>query len=66
MLRPFVFSKGRKRVGKGFSKEELKAVGLSVREARKLKIAVDERRKSCYPENIQMLKNYLESLKQKT
>ena len=63
MLRPIIFSRGkRKRIGKGFSREELKAVGLSIREARKLGIAVDKRRKSCYEENIQALKNCLSSV----
>ncbi|RJX16387.1 50S ribosomal protein L13e [Candidatus Bathyarchaeota archaeon] len=51
------------RVGRGFSKEELKEVGLSVKDARKLGLYVDERRSSKHEENIQMLKEWLKKLK---
>lgn len=54
-----VYSKGRRRAGKGFSREEIRAAGLSVREALRLRIPVDVRRKTSYEENIRALKDYL-------
>jgi len=36
MLRPIVVLRGVKREGRGFSKGELKAVGISTKEAKKL------------------------------
>ncbi|MEM5821111.1 MAG: ribosomal protein L13e [Candidatus Aenigmatarchaeota archaeon] len=59
----YVISKGRKREARGFSKEELKAVNLSIAEARKLGLYVDERRKSAYEENVKALKDFLEKIK---
>ena len=59
MLRPIVVLKNVKREGRGFSKGELKAVGISVREAKKLGIAYDKRRKSAKEENIKLLKEFL-------
>ncbi len=53
---PIVISKGKKRKGKGFSLEELKLAGISVNEAKKLKIYIDKRRKSVYEENVEFLK----------
>jgi len=51
------------RIGRGFSVGELKEVGLSVKEAMKLGIYVDRRRKSIHKENIEMLKEILEKVK---
>jgi len=59
----YVVSKGRKREARGFSVEELKLAGLNVREARKLGLYVDERRKSVYEENVNILKEYLKKIK---
>ena len=59
MLRPIVALRGVRREGRGFSKGELKAVGISIREAKKLGIAYDKRRKSTKEENIKMLKEFL-------
>jgi len=53
---PIVISKGKKRKGKGFSLEELKLAGISAKEAKKLKIYIDNRRKSVYEENVEFLK----------
>lgn len=49
----------KQRVGKGFSVSELKAVGLSVEQARRLKLRVDERRSTAHQRNIKALQQYL-------
>jgi len=49
----------KQRVGKGFSLGELKAVGLSVEQARRLKLKIDERRATAHPWNINALQQYL-------
>ncbi|MEM7819107.1 MAG: ribosomal protein L13e [Candidatus Aenigmatarchaeota archaeon] len=59
MLRPVVIHRGRKREGKGFSLAELKAVGINKLYAKKLGIPVDERRKTCLENNINMLKELI-------
>lgn len=51
-----------KKVGRGYSVGEVKAVGLTAREARLLGIYVDERRKSVHEENIKRLLEWLRSL----
>ena len=48
------------RKGKGFSLEELKQAGIDVATARKLGIPVDKRRRTCHPENVELLKQFLE------
>jgi len=59
-IKAVVYRKGgKKRFGKGFSKEELKAVGLSFKEALALKIPIDKRRRTSHKENIDALKSYL-------
>ena len=58
---PIVISKGKKRKGRGFSLEELKLVGISLNEAKKLKIYIDKRRKSVYEENVEFLKKLKKS-----
>lgn len=59
MIKAIVYGKRRRRCGKGFSREELKSVGLSVKEALSLKIPVDIRRKTGHDENIEVLKRQL-------
>ena len=49
----------KQRVGKGFSRGELKAVQLSLDQARKLKLKVDERRITTHKWNIEALQRYL-------
>lgn len=58
-ISPIVESGDRVREGKGFSKEELDAVKLSMTRARSLGIPVDSRRKSSYDDNIEILKEFL-------
>ena len=49
------------RKGKGFSKDELVAAKLSVKEAREAGLLIDLRRKSKYPENVDSLKVFKET-----
>ncbi|MGQ9507150.1 MAG: ribosomal protein L13e [Candidatus Bathycorpusculaceae bacterium] len=66
-LKPKVFKKGRKqRYGKGFSREELKKAGISLREALKSGIPVDFRRKTIHTENVGAVKAFIEKEKPKT
>lgn len=46
------------RKGRGFSRDELKDVGISVTEALKTRIPVDLRRSSKHEENVKLLKKY--------
>jgi len=63
-IKPIIFKKGgKKRCGKGFSREELKKVRLSLREALKLSIPIDSRRKTIHEENVNTIKNFLKSKK---
>jgi len=64
-FKPLVFKKdGKQRVGKGFSLDELKAVGLNPKQALKLGIPIDTRRKTAHEENIEMLRKALEAKKE--
>ena len=67
-VKPFVFKKGGKqRLGKGFSLGELKEVKLSLKQALKLGIPVDSRRRTVHEDNVKSLKEFLAtSLKPKT
>jgi ribosomal protein L13E len=63
-VKPIIFKKyGKERYGKGFSREELKKAGLSLREALKLDIPVDSRRKTAHKENVNTIKGFLKSKK---
>ncbi|MDH5451298.1 MAG: ribosomal protein L13e [Candidatus Bathyarchaeota archaeon] len=63
-IRPIVRKKrNRLREGKGFSKGELRAVGIDFKQALKLKIPIDIRRKTKHEDNIKTLNHHLRSLK---
>ncbi|MCK4668790.1 ribosomal protein L13e [Candidatus Bathyarchaeota archaeon] len=63
-IKPKIIKKdGKQRYGKGFSREELKKAGLSLKEAKKLSIPVDSRRKTAYNENTNVVKKFLRSKK---
>ncbi len=51
------------KTGRGFSVGEIKAVGLTLKEARMLGLYVDERRKTVYEENIRAIRDWLKALK---
>jgi ribosomal protein L13E len=50
---------GRTRKGKGFSKEELREVGLDFHQALKQSLPIDQRRKTKRPENVKTLRQFL-------
>jgi large subunit ribosomal protein L13e len=54
---------GKQRFGKGFSREELKKAGLTLKEARRLGLPVDVRRKTAHKENVEAAKALLKTLK---
>lgn len=54
-------SRGR-RGGRGFSRGELMGVGLTFSEALKLRIPIDKRRRSTYPENVRALEQFLKAV----
>ena len=62
-IRPTVQKKNvRIREGKGFSKDELREAGMDFKQALRLKIPIDLRRKTKHEENIKTLKQHLKSL----
>ncbi|MDI6691319.1 MAG: ribosomal protein L13e [Candidatus Bathyarchaeota archaeon] len=65
-FKPKIFKKGgKKRYGKGFSREELKKAGISLKEALKSGIPVDFRRKTIHMENVEAIKAFIEKEKPK-
>ena len=61
-VRPKVSKKGGKqRYGKGFSREELKIAGLSLKEALRLGIPIDSRRRTAHKGNVDIVKTFLAS-----
>jgi large subunit ribosomal protein L13e len=59
VIKAIVYRGMRKHAGKGFSREELKAAGLSFKDALKIGVPIDVRRRTSHKENIEALKNYL-------
>ena len=61
---PLVISnKGKKRKGKGFSRQEIIVVGIDKSNVRRLNISFDKRRKSSHDWNIKTLKSIIEGSK---
>jgi len=58
-IQAVVWRKIKARKGKGFSRAELKEIGLSIRQALKLRIPIDTRRRTKREENIEALKRCL-------
>ena len=56
--------RNRIRKAKGFSRAELKEVDMDPRSAMKLGLPVDSRRRSKHKENVELLRRYLEDLKE--
>jgi len=54
---------GKKRSGRGFSREELKKAGISLKQALRIGLPVDIRRRTVHDENVKLVKQQLQSLK---
>ncbi len=50
---------GETRKGRGFSRDELRAVGLDFSRALKLQLPIDTRRKTKHDQNVKSLKQFL-------
>ncbi len=50
---------GKRRKGRGFSRAELAEVGLDFSQALRLRLRVDQRRKTKHAENVKALKQFL-------
>jgi len=50
---------GKMRIGKGFSKSELKEAGVDFKQALRLTVPIDLRRKTRHEENVNVLKQHL-------
>jgi ribosomal protein L13E len=60
-IRPRIFkNNGKQRLGRGFSREELKRAGSNLKEAVKLGVPVDDKRKTVHEENIEAVKTFLQ------
>jgi len=63
-VQPIVQKKNsRVREGKGFSRGELRAVGIDSKHALRLKIPIDLKRKTKHEDNVKTLEQHLQSLK---
>jgi len=56
---------GKARRGKGFSREELRKAGLNFKEALKLGVPTDFRRRTAHEENVKAVKSFLKAEKTK-
>ena len=53
---------GSQRPGKGFSPDEVKEAGLNTADARRLRLPVDRKRKTCHDENIANIKSHFKDV----
>ncbi|MDH5437641.1 MAG: ribosomal protein L13e [Candidatus Bathyarchaeota archaeon] len=53
------------REGRGFSRDELRKAGVGIKQALKMGIPIDQRRKTKHEENVKTLKKHLRSLAKK-
>jgi len=60
-----VQKKGGTKEGRGFSRGELREVGVDLKQALKLGMPIDLRRKTKHEENVKALKQHLRSLAKK-
>jgi len=58
-IQAIVKRKRRIRIGRGFSRGELKEINLSVKEALNLGIPIDIRRSTAHKENVETLRSFL-------
>jgi ribosomal protein L13E len=66
-IKPIITAqKGKRRLGKGFSPDEIKEAGLNAGDARRLCIPIDRKRKTSHEENIEALKAHTENVPAKT
>ncbi len=54
---------GTQREGKGFSREEIEKAGTNLKDAIRLGVSVDTRRKTAHEENVEALKTFLQTKK---
>jgi ribosomal protein L13E len=54
---------GKQRAGRGFSREELKKAGSSLKEALRLGVPVDDKRKTVHEENVDAVRALLQERK---
>jgi DNA polymerase/3'-5' exonuclease PolX len=65
IIQAIVERRRKRRAGRGFSREELREVGLSFTEALKLHIPIDTRRSTKHEENVKNLRAHVGELKPK-
>ncbi|UXD21496.1 50S ribosomal protein L13 [Ignicoccus pacificus DSM 13166] len=65
ILRKDAGKKPRLKVGRGFSKAELEEVGLTFKQALKMGIPIDKRRKTKHEWNVETLRKWLEKHNEK-
>ena len=63
-VKPKVFKNhGKQRLGRGFSREELKKAGSNLQEALRFGLPVDAKRKTAHEENVAVAKTFLQKKK---